>query len=170
MHLLTLNVSSRFPARMLTEAIRAAFPKRKPSMKQIISFAIRMFLTALVAWVSGLVLISVVLYFSNGGVDFSFIDIVGFGGIIVIGSAILLLIYYLPAMFWLRRKTSRPLSFAFTGGLILNLPVFILFYSLIGRKMVSSEAILFMLTFLIMGAIFGLGFLWSQLSLRRAKV
>ena len=75
--------------------------------------------------------------------------------------AILLLIYYLPAMFWLRRKTSRPLSFAVAGGLILNLPTFILFYLLIGRKMVASEAILFMLTFLIMGAIFGLGFLWT---------
>lgn len=142
----------------------------EPSMKQVISFAIRMFLTAIVAWVSGLVLISAVLYFSNAGVDFSFIDIAGFGGIIIIGSAILLLLYYLPAMFWLRRKTSRPLSFALAGGLVLNLPTFILFYVLIGRKMVASEAILFMLTFLIMGAIFGLGFLWSQVSLRRANV
>ena len=139
-------------------------------MKPVVSFAIRMFVSATVAWVFGVVLISAVLYFSNGGADFSFIDIAGFGGIIIIGSAILLLLYYLPAMFWLRRKTSRPLSFAVAGGLILNLPVFILFYFLIGRKMVASEAFLFMLTFLIMGAIFGLGFLWSQLSLRRANV
>jgi len=139
-------------------------------MKPAISFAIRMFVSAFVAWVSGLVLISAVLYFSNGGADFSFIDIAGFGGIIVIGSAVLLLLYYLPVMFWLRRKTSRPLSFALAGGLILNLPTFILFYLLIGRKMVASEAILFMLTFLIMGAIFGLGFLWSQMSLRRENV
>ena len=139
-------------------------------MKQVISFAIRMLVTAIVAWVSGLLLVSAVLYFSHGGVDFSFIDVAGFGGIIIVGSAILLLIYYLPAMFWLRRKTSRPLWFAVAGGLILNLPTFILFYSLIGRKMVASEAILFMLTFLIMGAIFGLGFLWSQRSLRRANV
>ncbi|HEX5703241.1 MAG TPA: hypothetical protein VFX97_08600 [Pyrinomonadaceae bacterium] len=138
-------------------------------MKQVVPFAIRMFLTALVAWVSGLVLVSAVLYSSNGGADFSFTDIAGFGGIIIIGSAILLLIYYLPAMFWLRRKTSRPLWFALAGGLILNLPTFILFYLLIGRKMVASEAILFMLTFLIMGVIFGLGFVWSQLSLGRAN-
>ena len=140
------------------------------SMKQVISFAIRMFVTAIVAWVSGLVLVGAVLYFAHGGADFSFVDIAGFGGIIIIGSAILLLFYYLPAMFWLRRKTSRPLAFALAGGVILNLPTFILFYLLIGRKMVASEAILFMLTFLIMGAIFGLGFLWSQLSLRRANV
>ena len=73
-------------------------------MKQVISFAIRMFVTAVVAWVSGLVLVSAVLYSSNGGADFSFIDIAGFGGIIIIGSAILLLIYYLPAMFWLEKK------------------------------------------------------------------
>jgi hypothetical protein len=129
-----------------------------------------MFVTAIVAWISGLVLVSAVLYSSNGGADFSFIDIAGFGGIIIIGSAILLLLYYLPAMFWLSRKTSRPLSFALAGGLILNFPTFILFYLLIGRKMAASEAILFMLTFLIMGAIFGLGFLWSQLTLRRANV
>lgn len=138
-------------------------------MKQVVSFAIRMFVTAVVAWVSGLVLVSAVLYSSNGGADFSFTDVAGFGGIIIVGSAILLLIYYLPAMFWLRRKTFRPLSFAFAGGLIFNLPTFILFYLLIGRKMVASEAILFMLTFLIMGVIFGLGFLWSQLALRRAN-
>ena len=129
-----------------------------------------MFVTALVAWVAGLVLVGAVLYSSNGGADFSLTDIAGFGGIIVVGSAILLLLYYLPVMFWLRRKTSRPLSFALAGGLILNIPTFILFYLLIGRKMVASEAILFMLTFLIMGAIFGLGFLWSQLSLRSANV
>ena len=139
-------------------------------MKQVISFAIRMFVTAMVAWVSGLVLVGAVLYSFNDGVDFSFIDIAGFGGIIIVGSAILMLLYYLPAMFWLRRRTSRPLVFALAGGLILNIPTFILFYLLIGRKMVSSEAILFMLTFLIMGAIFGLGFLWSQMSLRRANV
>ena len=139
-------------------------------MKQVISFAIRMFVTALVAWVSGLVLVSLVLYSANEGADFSFVDIAGFGGIIIIGSAILLLVYYLPAMFWLRRKTSRPLLFALAGGVILNLPTFIVFYLLIGRKMVASEAILFMLTFLIMGVIFGLGFLWSQLSLRHANV
>ena len=139
-------------------------------MKQVISFAIRMFVTAVVAWVSGLVLVSAVLYSANGGADFSFTDVAGFGGIIIIGSAILLLIYYLPAMLWLRRKTSRPLWFAFAGGLILNLPTFILFYLLIGRKMVASEAILFMLVFLIMGVVFGLGFLWSQRSLRRANV
>lgn len=139
-------------------------------MKQVISFAIRMFVTALVAWISGLVLVGAVLFSFNSGADFSFVDIAGFGGIIIVGSAILLLLYYLPAMFWLRRKTSRPLPFALAGGLILNPPTFILFYFLIGRKMVASEAILFMATFLIMGTIFGLGFLWSQMSLRRANV
>jgi hypothetical protein len=146
------------------------FINRTLSMNPVISFAIRMLMTAIVAWVSGLVLVGAVLYFSNGGVDFSFTDIAGFGSIIIVGSAILMLLYYLPAMFWLRRKTSRRLSFALAGGLILNLPTFILFYLLMGRKMVASEAILFMLTFLIMGAIFGLGFLWSQMSLRRVNV
>jgi len=134
------------------------------------TFAVRIFVTAVVAWIAGLVLISAVLYSSNGGADFSVTDIAGFGGIIIVGSAILLLVYYLPVMFWLRRKTSRPFSFALAGGLILNIPTFILFYILIGRKMAAAEAILFMLTFLIMGAIFGLGFLWSQVSLRRANV
>lgn len=139
-------------------------------MKPVISFATRMFVTALIAWVVGLVLVSAILYFLNGGADFSFVDIAGFGGIIIIGSAIVLPVYYLPTLFWLRRKTSRPLSFALVAGLILNLPTLILFYLLIGRKMVASEAVLFMLAFLIMGAIFGLGFLWSERSLCRGKV
>jgi hypothetical protein len=43
--------------------------------------------TAFAAWIAGLMFIAAVLYFSNGGADFSVTDIAGFGGIVIIVSA-----------------------------------------------------------------------------------
>lgn len=58
-------------------------------MKPIAHFALRLLVTAIVAWIAALTVILGVLYFSNGGADFSVTDIAGFGGIVIIGSAIL---------------------------------------------------------------------------------
>jgi hypothetical protein len=43
-------------------------------------------------------------------------------------------------------------------GFVCNLPVFITLLALINRKMVLSEALGFIVTFLIIGSVFGLGF------------
>jgi hypothetical protein len=43
-------------------------------------------------------------------------------------------------------------------ALLCNVPLFIILLSLINRKMVLSEAIGFIVTFLITGSAFGLGF------------
>jgi hypothetical protein len=105
------------------------------------------------------------LYFGNGGSDFSLADVMGFGFLFLIGSAILMLVLYLPILFWLQRRFGIRLPgivFPLMSGVVLNLPVFIVLGSLIGRKMVASESILFMLTFLITGLAFGAGFVLSQ--------
>ena len=47
--------------------------------------------------------------------------------------------------------------------------MFITLASLINRKMVLSEALGFMVTFLIIGSVFGLGFTWVQRDAQTAK-
>jgi len=47
-------------------------------------------------------------------------------------------------------------------GLLCNIPVFIFLLTLINRKMVLSEALGFIATFLIIGSVFGFGFTLAQ--------
>jgi hypothetical protein len=137
-------------------------------MKPILNFGLRLLLTAIVSWLAGLLVIAGVLYFSNGGADFSVPDILGFGGLVVVGSGLVMILWYLPTLFWLRRSKaiSRPWVFPLASGVLLNLPIFLALFWLIGRKMAAGEAVLFMLAFLVIGSIFGGGFLWGARCLR----
>jgi hypothetical protein len=128
-----------------------------------------MLLTAIGAWTAALIVIAAVLYFSNGGADFSLADIIGFGGVMIIGSGLLMLCWYLPVLLWWQRRKAppRPLSLLIASGVLLNVPIFAALLVLMGRKMAASEAMLFMAIFLIIGAIFGGGFAWSRRSLTR---
>jgi hypothetical protein len=64
---------------------------------------------------------------------------------------------------WSRRgRINKTPPRGLLTGLLCNLPVFILLLSLINRKMVLTEALGFMATFTIIGAVFGLGFTWVQ--------
>lgn len=118
----------------------------------------KLFLTAVASWIGGLSVILALLYFLNGGADFTRTDIMGFGVLFVVASTLLMLGVYLPALFWLRRKHQKRFVFPLFSGVLLNLPIFILLGVLIGRKMSASEALGFMLTFLVAGLVFGLGF------------
>ena len=72
-----------------------------------------------------------------------------------------MLVLYLPSLHWLKRRRGgvRPRKdFLLLTGLLCNLPVFIILLALINRKMVLSEALGFIATFLIIGSVFGLGF------------
>lgn len=76
-----------------------------------------------------------------------------------------MLVLYLPSLYWLRRRKGgiKPrIGFLLLTGLLCNLPVFLILLSLINRKMVLAEALGFMATFAIIGAVFGLGFTWTQ--------
>ena len=126
---------------------------------------IKLFISALVAWAVGIGFVAAILYFKNGGVDFTITDIMGFGMLAIVASGLLMLILYLPSLYWLKRRrggTQRPLAFLLLTGLLCNLPVFIIFPTLINRHMLRTEALFFMATFLIIGSVFGLGFTWVE--------
>jgi hypothetical protein len=122
---------------------------------------VKLFLSAVVAWAVGIAFISATLYFSNGGADFTVTDLMGFGVLAVVASGLLMLVLYLPSLYWLKRRRGgvRPrINFMLLTGFFCNLPLFITLMILINRKMSLSEALGFIVTFLIIGSVFGLGF------------
>jgi archaellum biogenesis protein FlaJ (TadC family) len=122
---------------------------------------LKLFLNAIVAWILGLACIAAILYFSNGGVDFTVTDLTGFGVLAIAVSGLLMLVLYLPSLYWLKRRhggVERRIQFVLLAGLLCNIPIIIFLLTLINRKMVLSEALGFIATFLIIGSAFGLGF------------
>ena len=122
---------------------------------------VKLLFSAIAAWAVGVAFIAAVLYFKNGGVDFTVTDVSGFGVMAVVASGLLMVVLYLPSLYWLKKKRggTRPrLEFLLLTGLLCNLPLFVLMLTLVDRKMVLSEAVGFMATFLIIGAVFGYGF------------
>ena len=91
-------------------------------MKPVIKFV----LNAFVAWLAGFVFILATLYFSNSGADFTATDITGFGVISIIVSGILMLVVYLPSLYWLKRRlggVSPRSRFPLLTGIVCNVPV-----------------------------------------------
>ena len=130
-------------------------------MKRIIKFLLNVF----VAWLAGLVFIAATLYLSNSGADFTITDIMGFGVMAIVASGLLMLAVYLPSLYWLKRRlggVNPRHKFPLLTGIICNVPVFAILILLINRKMGTAEAIGFMLTFAIIGASFGYGFVLSH--------
>lgn len=121
-------------------------------------------MNALIAWFVGLIFIAASLYFVNGGSDFTTTDVMGFGVMTIVASGVLMLLVYLPSLYWLRRRRSelqQRSEFAVLTGVICNVPIFLLLAFLIDGKMPASEALAFMLTFLMIGATFGFGFTFA---------
>jgi hypothetical protein len=118
----------------------------------------KLVLAGVAAWIGGLGVILTLLYFGNGGSDFTLTDFMGFGVLFVLASTLLMLGVYLPGLFWFRGRSQNRILFPLFSGLLLNLPIFVLLAILIGRKVSASEAFGFMLTFLVAGLVFGFGF------------
>lgn len=126
---------------------------------------IKLFFTALIAWTVGIAFIATVLYFKNGGADFTVTDLTGFGVLALVASGLSMLVLYLPSLYWLRRRRGgvRPrIEFVLLTGILCNLPLFVVLLALTNRQMVGSEVLGFIATFMIIGSIFGLGFTWVQ--------
>lgn len=126
---------------------------------------VKLLLNAVIAWALGLAFIAATLYFTNDGADFTTTDLMGFGVLAIVASGLMMLLLYLPGLYWLKRRRGavRPrMSFALLTGLFCNIPLFIILIILINRKMSLSEAIGFIVTFLIIGSVFGLGFTWAH--------
>src|SRR6186713_719257 len=79
-------------------------------------------------------------------------------------AALLFSLAYAPFLFWLRKRLGgcRPAAvFPVATALVLNLPVFLIGILAIGRTLWPAEAFAFIGAFILMGAIFGLAFVWN---------
>jgi hypothetical protein len=79
-------------------------------------------------------------------------------------TALLFSLAYAPSLSWLRKRMGgcRPaLLFPLASAIVLNIPVFLIEILAIGRTLALSEAFFCIGAFLLMGTVFGLGFVWN---------
>ena len=130
----------------------------------------KIFLSALLAWIAGVAIVAGMLYVSNDGVDFTIVDLTGFAGLLVMGSAVMMLVLYLPAFLWLTRKRSiSSIYFPLLSGVVLNLPAYLVLGFLAGRKMAPAEAVTFMITYLVIGSVFGASLVFTGWTARNSS-
>ena len=82
----------------------------------------------------------------------------------LITTALLFSLAYAPSLSWLRRQMGgcKPaLLFPVASAIVLNIPVFLIQILAIGRTLAPTEAFFSIGAFLLMGTVFGLGFVWN---------
>jgi hypothetical protein len=82
----------------------------------------------------------------------------------VIFAALFFSLAYAPSLSWLRQRMGgcRPVMlFPVASAIVINLPVFLIEILAIGRTLAPAEALACIGAFLLMGAVFGLGFVWN---------
>ncbi|HJU92368.1 MAG TPA: hypothetical protein VJ656_05465 [Pyrinomonadaceae bacterium] len=93
-----------------------------------------------------------------------FTDVTSATVISLIMAALLFSLAYAPSLFWLRQRMGgckpAPL-FLLASAVVLNAPVFLIEILAIGRTLAPSEALACIVAFLLMGTVFGLGFIWN---------
>ena len=107
---------------------------------------------SLVSWLLGLLLLM------------SLFDINSATVTTLIVTALLFSLAYAPSLSWLRRRMGgcRPaLVFPLASAVVLNLPVFLIEILAIGRTLAPADALACIVAFLLMGTVFGLGFVWN---------
>jgi uncharacterized membrane-anchored protein YitT (DUF2179 family) len=115
------------------------------------------------SWLLGLAVILLTFYFVEGA-NLSAADIKGATITSLVIAALLFSLAYAPSLFWLRRRLGgcRPaLLFPVASALVLNIPVFLIGILAIGRTLATAEAFAFIGAFILMGATFGLAFVWN---------
>ena len=93
-----------------------------------------------------------------------FTDVTNATVITLIMAALLFSLAYAPSLFWLRQRMGgcKPaLLFPLASAVVLNVPVFLIEILAIGRTLAPSEALACIVAFLLMGTVFGLGFIWN---------
>jgi len=90
------------------------------------------------------------------------------GGTVLTSLAVTTLVFacaYGPSLTWLKARlgeTERRSIFTLVPSLILNLPIFLVSMLAIGRTLLAAEAYAVMISFVVMGASFGRGFVWNS--------
>jgi hypothetical protein len=112
---------------------------------------------SLTSWLFGLLLIlSKFFIFDGRGLSVTVTSL--------IMAALLFSLAYAPSLFWLRQRMGgcKPaLLFPLSSAVVLNIPVFLIEILAIGRTLAPSEALACIAAFLLMGTVFGLGFIWN---------
>lgn len=118
---------------------------------------------SLACWLLGLSAI-LLTFFVVEGARLSATDIKGATIMSLVITALLFSLAYAPSLFWLRKRLGgcRPAAlFPLASAVVLNLPVFLIGILSIGRTLLVAEAFAFIGAFVLMGAAFGLGFVWN---------
>lgn len=115
----------------------------------------KLVLISLVSWLSGVLILSKF-----------FMDAQGLSVTVtsMIMAALLFSLAYAPSLYWLRQRMGgcKPaLLFPLASAVVLNLPVFLIEIFAIGRTLAPSDALACVVAFLLMGTVFGLGFIWN---------
>ena len=116
----------------------------------------KLVLMSLVSWLSALAILSS-FYIGHGHGPSDTVTS-------MIMAALLFSLAYAPSLFWLRQRMGgcKPaLLFPLASAVVLNTPVFLIEFLAIGRTLAPSDALACIVAFLLMGTVFGLGFVWN---------
>jgi hypothetical protein len=115
------------------------------------------------SWLIGLAVILLTFGLVEG-VNLSAADIKGATVTSLIIAALLFSLAYAPFLFWLRKRLGgcQPAAvFPLASAFVLNIPVILSGIFAIGRTLGAAEAFAFIGAFILMGAAFGVGFVWN---------
>ena len=124
----------------------------KPALATDYTKTMKLLAISLISWLLGLLLL--LLTFSVNDTTTTSL----------IMAALLFSLAYAPSLSWLRRRMGgcKPaLLFPLASAVVLNLPVFLIEILAIGRTLAPAEALACIGAFLLMGTVFGLGFVWN---------
>ena len=116
----------------------------------------KLVLISLVSWLFGLLILSSVYVGDGHRLSVTVTS--------MIMAALLFSLAYAPSLFWLRQRMGgcKPvLLFPVASAVVLNTPVFLIEILAIGRTLAPSDALACIVAFLLMGTVFGLGFVWN---------
>ena len=107
-----------------------------------------------------LCLLSILITFSiEGGKDLQGTTV---SSLIIV--SLLFSLAYAASLSWLRKRMGGcrpPLVFLLASAVVINSPVFLIQILAIGRTLARAEALACIGAFLLMGAVFGVGFVWN---------
>jgi hypothetical protein len=118
---------------------------------------------SIISWAACLVTVLAAIFVSDDwtiGVP----DLVGAASVTLVTAAVAIALLYAPGLFWLRRRQGgcKPVVwFPLASALVFNSPIFLITALMAGKSLVVAEAFIFMAAFLVLGAAFGLGFVWT---------
>ena len=114
----------------------------------------KLVLMSLVSWLFGLLILSA--FYAGQSLNVTSTS--------MIMAALLFSLAYAPSLYWLRQRMGgcKPaLLFPLASAVVLNIPVFLIEFLAIGRTLAPSDALACIVAFLLMGTVFGLGFVWN---------